>query len=132
MAIDLQEQAAEALGGVLDDVWLPDEPNATRIRYSGGTENAAGELEGQTRHEHRFRLAYGGKRTSRESTGAGDKSTDNLEQAQTLEDVLEAGDIVEVDGDPSTYKVETRRPMRSSREFAYTVGMKEVESSGGV
>lgn len=128
--VDIQKQAADALEGVLDGYWLPDEPNATRVRYEGGTENAAGELEGRTRLEHRFRLSYQGKRSTTETTRAGDKTADNLDTAMLLEEVLEVGDLLELDGDPSTYKVEVVEPARSSRVFAYTVQLQEVEAGG--
>lgn len=74
--------------------WIPDEPNAVRVRLSGGTRNATGERTGRTEERVDIAIAIFRKRKPREEQRSGDKFTDEF-SAVFVDGLLEVNDLVE-------------------------------------
>jgi len=127
---NIRKQARKALEGALEH-WVPDDPNAVRVRYSGGTRNDAWEREGASRSEREIALAFGAETAEKDEEGPTDREDKGIQEATILEDVLEVGDRVELLDDPDTaFEVQSVNDVRGDRVFAWTVTLQEVESRG--
>lgn len=91
---------ADAIGEVVD-LYMPDEPNMWLIEYTGGTENAAGELEGQAEQRTGIK-ALVTKPDTNHQVGDVQRNEKGL-QARLRQKQLTGGELVEYDG--SLYRV---------------------------
>jgi len=126
--VDFLQQARDALGDSLERDWLPDEPNATRVRYSGGSENPTGEQDGETRQERRLRVTRDGEARELDQTAGGDREDRREEALRLSEDALEVGDRLEFDDDPGLWRVREIEPVRAGSVFSWKATIEEVES----
>lgn len=123
--MDALTEAEDALREVLDDIWVPDEPNCVRMRLEGGTKNAVGELEGATEERVEF-AAFIGQVSQELERESGGKLPPGRRAAITFEDVLEVGDTVETEG--RTFEVKRLAPIRLHDSIAYDATLEEVAS----
>lgn len=120
-------EARTLLLETLEDVYIPEDPNAKRIRKIGGTEGRTGELEDYTEQELEFSVFIGYVDTDLEESNAGDRGSTYIRQAVYLEDVLEVGDRVEVLGEPDRYEVEAVGRIRVGAGLAFEATLRELE-----
>ena len=83
--------------------WLPDDPNATRIRYTGGTRNVFGELEGATEERLDVRLGGPFRVRRREKQNIAGPRASATHTAITVTADLQIGDAVEFNAE--TFRV---------------------------
>jgi hypothetical protein len=77
--------------------WIPEEPNAVRVRYSGGVQNYLGEYDSRDEEREDVALAVFKVSGRRKKTPAGDRSSDKW-RAGFVDDILRKGDRIEWKG----------------------------------
>lgn len=122
----LLDIARETLLEVLVDEYIPTDPNATRVRYSGGTENLTGEMDGAAREGLRLAVFLGYISEDLEVNSAGKRGDSSVRAAVYLEDVLEVGDKLELDSGPEVYKVAQVGTINVGEVLAYEADLEEV------
>lgn len=74
--------------------WMPAEPNAVRVRYSGGTKGVTGEATARVEDRVDIAVAVFRKRKPKEEQRSGDKFTDEF-TAIYVDDLLKVNDLIE-------------------------------------
>lgn len=100
-----------------DEDGQPIEPNATRVRLTGGVRNKVGELEGQAREEYPVRVIITDRKETLELLGGGQAVRAAARNAIMLEEALEVGDVLEVEG--ARYEVKEVEPVVADVAFAW-------------